>query len=361
MTYAFLKAKSGAWRAAGLVLVFALLLVFGWTVWDRPEKPWYGYVVGKDQKIHAVNLTTGELEWSSRFLHELGSSSEDYREIQEVTANWVKPWEEHEVLAINIELNREESILYIGSRGDDILTPLPLIAIKFDEQLDTVFRVNWLDWKKYELERDSTLNVVELHFSSFKKALYVQFRYPFEECCHVLDPVTGEMLGRENTFLDKRVEYSPDGRMYARFTPERYSNGSRLGLVHRSGGVSYKNIETGEPASSFSLESYPELDFYPPWGSSDDHFVYVRTRGTDHEGSRLFGLEVYDRGTRELIASNYDFGRPGQDHATRIPGTNRVALTVGDEVIVFDGLTAEIVHRIRVAEDLKLVRSRRHG
>lgn len=340
-----------------LVVVAAGALVSaGVFFWSLDEKAWYGYVVGRDQKIHMVNLTTGELEWSSRFLHELGSPLEEYPVFG---FRAVEPWESHDILISRIALNREESVLYIGNFTDfGPVTPVPLIAIRLNETLETVFKINRGDWQEYELEDPKDLDIRNLFFNPFENTIYVKHAGGELHDYMILDAVSGDYLGIKDFSLDlsRLQESSPDGRMMAGFHPSNYYKVPRNEelLFSPAGGV-LLNMETHE-WSGFNRENSPERNFYPPWGSSTDHYVYVRTRGLDQSGRANMGLEVYDRGSMEMIASNYEFakfGRLRQHYPSQIPGSNNVVLAVGNEVIVFDGLTAEIIHRIQVMDEVE--------
>lgn len=306
----------GAKRKLLLVSLAAVVLaVAGILHFQAQPRVWYGYVVGRDLdrdvRIYMVNLETGELEWVSRVLEELKPDN---------------PYLPHNYIA-EIEINREDSILYIGQSSDlfDYLGYPTLLAVRLNESADTVFEI-------------TDAGVERVRMNHAKDQLYVYF-YSGPEFFTVLDPRTGENVGRLNGLFQKSTEISPDGEMIVRIVPRfEMPDGEAY-----PGYLSYAYLENLEERKRTDLEDNQSL--YPPWQPDEDYFVYPKRWGDINR------LEVYDRENGELIAFNED---DFSHSITHILGAGRFAVPGGDGVIVFDGSTAEVLKRIRVADDVFL-------
>ena len=268
----------------GCIFVLGVILVIGSLIRFQDNPVWYGYVVGEDRKIYMLNLETGQLEWISRVMEKIWQPTE-------------------------IEINREESILYIASgsalpRNDYI----PLIAVSLNPTADIVFETPRYD--------DSGVadGAYSVRLNPDGKSLYVNYLYG-DQHTTILDPLTGEVMGGANRPILKRREFSPDGRMTASIVP----GGTRVresGIREYPGLVAVLNLETGEGFNTY-LEGSQGL--YPPWGFSEEHFVYIRFQ--PRQG--IYRLEVYDRESGEVLAVYDEFseevkGAPNQRYATSI-------------------------------------------
>lgn len=291
---------------------------------------WYGYVVGEDRRIYSVNLETGGLEWVSQELQQIGAPTE-------------------------IEINTEESILYIASGPEyssGVWNYVPLLAVKINEEADIVYE-SWIDPNNPDgsnnangLSRGPAVYSVRL--SQNQQALYAGFSHESFQRRTILNPATARIIGQSDAFISKEYEFSPDGTMLA----EIYPGITRLdenGAEEYLSIILARDVETGEIV--LRTEHPNNENLYPPWGSTDDHFIHVRNEPRQN----IYRLEVYDRDSGELLGMYDEFPESvkamySQRHVTRIPGSDNVAMTAGNEVLVFNGLTAELVKRIHVAD-----------
>ncbi len=309
-------------RILGVVLGFllavsALLLAIGaWVYWSHPPT-WYGYVVGDDRKVYMVNLDTGILQWVSRELDQIHSPTQ-------------------------IDINHSDSILYIASgsylpRNDYV----PVVAIKLNDKADVVFESN--------LYSDTSTvfpSAWILRYNSSGNSLYVS-HLGGSHAMTTLNPLSGEVIGGIKAYIRKDEIFSPDGRRLASILPERSQ--VRDGKVEiLPGAVIIVELDSNDILSLTYLEENKGL--YPPWGQTHENYVYVHNRG---EG---IWLEVYDRASGKQLAAHdlqEIFGStPNQLHATPIPGTEDVAMSIGGYVVVFDPLTAEVKSKTYVADTI---------
>ena len=308
--------------------ITSIFVAFSYFLWKNSSPTWYGYAVGEDRRIYMVNLNTGELEWVSR-------------EIEQVRE------------PIEIEINREESILYIANGpivvGQRNQTPLktPLFAVRLNDAADIVFEV---PLNSQAAAGDVIMNMSAGSFGvrlgPLGKFLYVVFFGDPEVPTAILDPLNGEIFGSLRGFVQKTREFSPDGKFAANIFP----GGERVrdsGMVEYRGLVTVLNLEAGENPPPVYLDNNRGLR--PPWGSPDDHFTYLRQQPRQN----INRIEVYDRESGELLAMNDETtGGFNQRHFTRIPDSNNVVVSVGGGFQVYNGLTAELVKRISVADTL---------
>ncbi len=312
-------------RIMAVFIASGIVLIVGFAVWDSLFPTWYGYVVGEDRRIYMVNLETGELEWVSRELEQVREPSE-------------------------IDINREESILYIGSSVSALhrIDYTPLIAVRLNESVNIVFEVPLNSQAGGGGHVNTSHGVTSVRLGPHGKRLYVGV-LDSDNPTAVLDPSTGGIVGTLRRPVQKWREFSPDGKMAASIFP----GGSRMrdsDMVEYQGLVSVLNLDTGEGSPAAYLDNNRGL--YPPWGSEDDHFIYLR----DQPRQDIYRLEVYDRESGEVLAAYDDFSestRYNQRHVTRIPGSDNVVMSTGYEILVFNGLTAELVKRIQVADDVR--------
>ena len=132
-----------------ILILLPLLVLAGMLLWKNGEQTWYGYVVGEDRKIYMVNLATGELEWISREFEQIGRPT-------------------------HIEINREESILYIASeRGRWQMSYVPLIAVKLNGSAEVIYETN-ID-PDYVIGSLDVSAVYELTLDAKGEALYAAF------------------------------------------------------------------------------------------------------------------------------------------------------------------------------------------
>ena len=294
-----------------LPAALALLLLIGCQISANESRTGYGYVVAEDKRIYMVDLATGELEWISRTLDRVGDISET-----------------------EIEINREHSILYIGSGAFIPRDYDGLIAVRLNDTADLVFSTPSYGgaWN------------VRLHPDG--KSLYVSFGSHFAENDWretIVNPMTGEIIGGLNINITKQSVFSPDGRLVSRIFPE-WSRATDSGTVGSPDQYQVADLYADEVLSLISLEE--GFAQYPPWETTDDHFIFVRRQ---RESGHL-DIEVYDRESgKQLTAYNtleaFGLAGPRQLHVTRIPGSENVAMTIGGSLVVFNPLTAELVSR----------------
>ena len=251
-----------------------------------------------------------------------------------------------------IDINREESILYIGNGVIDgpamaeqrIQEPLitSLFAVRLNDTADIVFEVPLNSLGAGDSRVNTVLGTTSVRLGPLGKKLYVG--YFGENPTAILDPLSGEVMRGLSGFVQKTREFSPDGKMAANIFP----GGSRLrdsGLMEYQGLVSVLNLETGSGLPPVYLENNRGL--YPPWDSPEDHFIYLRSQPRQD----IYRIEVYDRESGELLAMNDEIlGGFNQRHFTRIPGSDNVVVSSGNGIHVYNGLTAELVKRIHVAD-----------
>ena len=145
------------WIAIVSGAVAAVLFAFAIYQWSGSAPTWYGYVVGEDRRIYMVNLTTGELEWTSR-------------EIEQVRE------------PVEIDINREESILYIANDVSDYMPwdqePLitPLFAVRLNEAADIVFEVPKYSQAATDGCIATSAGSTRVRLGPFGKKLYVGFK-----------------------------------------------------------------------------------------------------------------------------------------------------------------------------------------
>ena len=313
------RKKSYFWF--GATSLFLVLFCFIFYFMNQPIS-WYGYVVGQDRKIYMVNLDSGELEWTSRSLKEIGEFHPD-------------------LYVTEIDINREKGILYVAIESGIFRQDfIPLIAVELSNSADVIFHL--------PMNHNSGLvnSANKLRLNPNGQALYVDF-FGSDPSTTILDPLSGQIIGGLKGSILKREVFSPDGGTVATIRPRGY----RLrdsGLEEYQGYVLTFDLDSEEGAVSF-LSSGRGL--FPPWGASEEHFVYVRFQPRQN----IYRLEVYDRESGKILAKYDKFSDavksfPNQQHPTHIPGTDLVAMTAGNEVIVFNGKTAEVVNRIHVAD-----------
>ena len=308
------------------VVVMASVSLFSVILFRNEVSPaWYGYVVGEDRKIYSVNLETGELEWVSRELQRIGAPTE-------------------------IVMDTEESILYIASGPEylrGVWNYVPLLAVMINEEAEIVYE-SWI----YPNNQNGSSRgpaVYTLRFSPNREALYAGVAANQDSHRRtILDPSTAEIIGQSNAIIRKDYEFSPDGTMLARIYPGVTRLGED-GTEEYLGIISVRDVKTGEVV--LRTEHPNNENLYPPWGSTDDHFIYIR----NEPGQDIYRLEVYDRESGELLAMYDEFSDSvksmySQRHVTRIPDSDNVVMTAGSEILVFNGLTAELVKRIHVAD-----------
>ena len=311
----------GAKRKLLLVSMAAVaLVVAGILYFQAQPRVWYGYVVGRDVdsdfRIYMVNLETGELEWTSRVLEELNPEYNEDTPLRYRRSNYIT----------EIEINRKDSILYIGQESGLFVCQgfSALLAVRLNESADTAF------------ETTGTC-VGRVRINHAKDLLYVYF-YTGTEFFTVLNPRTGEVVGRLNGYFPKSMEISPDGEMVAGVVPRFELPNGELYPGFKSH-VYLENLE--EEGQRTYLEDDQSL--YPPWQPDEDYFVYPKRWGD------ISRLEVYDRENGELIAFNED---DFSHSITHIPGASRFVAVSRGEVIVFDGPTAGILKRIRLPDNV---------
>ena len=310
-----MRIEMGIIGALGILIAIVILIQF-----NNPPT-WYGYVVGEDRRIYMVNLETGQLEWISHVLQQIGEPTE-------------------------IEIHREESILYITSgsalpRYDYI----PLIAIKLNSAADLIF----------ETPRFNDSGVADgaysLRLNPNGKSLYVNYLYS-DQFTTTLDPLTGKIIGSVRRPVLKGREFSQDGRMIANVVPGGTRVRENRGQEEYPGLIGVLDLETEEGSNTF-LENNKAL--YPPWGYSEKYFSFVRFQ--PRQG--IYRVEVYDRESGKVLATYDEFSEevklaPNQQYVTGIPGSENVVMTAGNEIIVLNGRTAEVVKRIYVVDDIRL-------
>ena len=156
-----------------------------------------------------------------------------------------------------------------------------------------------------------------------------------------------EILGQNEIFLTKQDEFSPDGRMLAQICPGLST--SENGVSAYPGTIIIWDLETGQEIMRTRHQNNENL--YPPWGASEEIFVYVRNNNVFNR------LEVYDRSSGERLSAHnfvetFGSGTSQLYHATKIPGSRNVAMTLGSHVVVFDPITAEIQSKTYVSDAL---------
>ena len=306
--------------------VISAVIFAGILIWRNSSPTWYGYVVGEDRRIYMVNLEAGELEWRSRVLEKLGEP--DYPNYVDINT---------------IDINRDESILYIASESGVFGTGFsPLIAVRLNDTADIVFDLNKND------PSGIVSDALGLRYISQSDLLYVSFlRDPAFNT--ILDPITGEIFGSLDTVIRRHYEVSPDGTMIAEIVPER-TRVMEEGTEQVPAGILVRDLRTGETILRTYLEANRGL--HPTWGKLDNNLVDVRY--INSEG--IFNLEVFDRESGKRLASHdlrSTFGArsyPLQTYATAIPGSDDVAMSINDSIVVFDPVTAEIKTQAYIGE-----------
>ena len=310
--------RAGAWLHTGVISAANRHAKSQATV--QEPQIWFGYVVGRDRRIYMVNLATGELEWVSRVLREVG-----YTDKVDIT---------------DIEINPQESILYITSEDYVGRTDyVPLIAVRLNEEADVVFKT------PFGHESGSVSGAHSVVLNPALNELYVWY-LGGEDRQTVLDPITGQFIGGRDIIIREQSYFSPDGNEVAGFY-DRWSRETESGSVGNPALVIVRDIETGESTARINLELNPES--VPSWAAFGDYLLYVH-----HDISWYFSIEIYDRSGGGLLNAydiNQTFGAPSnQFYATRLPGTGNVAMSIGSEVVVFDPLTAEVKSRTYVGD-----------
>lgn len=312
----------------GIALAILLASALIWFQ-DERDTTWYGYVVGEDRRIYMVDLEEGRVLWVSDYLDQIG-----------------KPYE--------IDLNREESILYIGSGPEFVGRArgyVPLIAIQLKEN-PTIYFESWVD-PNYDpsIEIWGEPPVYYVNYDSNSDVLYISLgseNYPSRR--EAINPYNADIIGHSDIFITKDHEFSPDGKRLAEIHPglnEDISNG----VGEFPGLIIVWDLESGEQVLRTEHENNANL--YPPWGASSNRLVHVRV-------NRLFNrLEIFDRDKGELLALHEfreefeEVGAPTQrHHATPIPGSDDVVMTFGGHLVVFDPITAEIKSQTYVSDTI---------
>ena len=305
--------KFGRVRLVLALLSVAVITTIRILNWNTTPSTWYGYVASCDRRVHNFNLDTGELIWTSDEFEWMGQP-------------------------MGLDIDRDRSILYIASgsylpRQDYI----PVVAVILNDTFDIVFSST--------LYSNSTVfpSTNGIRLNSKLDSLYVS-HLGSDALQTVLDSRTGEIIGVLDIPIFKHYEFSPEGN----FLAEIFPSGSRMfgdELREWSGGVSTWDLRAGVKGELVELVDNQGLT--PPWGSTDSLYVYARWM---YDESKLL-LEVYDRESGELLATHdfldtFEFATgPRQMHVTHIPGRSDVAMSIGDSVVVFDPLTAEVKSR----------------
>ena len=306
-----------------VIAAIAAITVAGILIWRNATPTWYGYVVGEDRRIYMVNLGTGDLEWTSRVLDELGDPSH---------------------VDINaIDINRDESILYIAS-GSEVFGRgySPLIAVRLNDSAETVFA------SRLGEQSGIVSYAYNVRYISQSNLLYTGFLHD-EALNTIVDPLTGEIRGALDIVIRKHYEVSPDGTMIAEIVPQR-SRVTEEGTEIVPGGILARDLRTGETILRTNLEDNRGL--HPPWGKLSKNLVNVRYVNSE----RIFRLEVFEREGGDRLAGHELWDMfdarpyPLQTYATAIPGSDDVAMSIGDSVVVFDTITAEIKSQAYIGE-----------
>lgn len=337
MRYSEMKdylSKQANWGTPQIIywpMLAALALMLAAGIWfSRSNSPtWYGYVLGDDRRIYMVNLDVGELVWVSEELDQIGNPTE-------------------------IDINREDSILYIGS-GPEFYERrsrayVPLIAVSLKESPKILYeswgdpaydpKIPWSEWPIYFLKLSPDSNVIYAGLG----------RNDFFARRTVLDSSNAAILGHNDIYITKADEFSPDGTKLAQIHPG-ITHVTEDGMQEFPGIIIEWDLETGEELSR--TEHVNNKNLYPSWGASKDRLVHVRR-------NRLYNrLEVYDRESGEQLAVHqfpelFGLGSPSSQphHATQIPGSDDVAMILGRYVVVFDPVTAEIKSQTFVSDSL---------
>lgn len=316
--------KNGKLTLSFAVLVVFISIVTGIFLGSNESKTWYGYVVGEDKRIYMVNLDTGKLEWMSRKFDQIGDPT-------------------------HIEINRTESVIYIASdRGRWQWTYVPLIAVKLNDSADVVFETYL--YPEYAEGDTNVPATYDLILNPNGKALYASIAHEyFPERRTVLSPESGKILGQTEARIEADWQFSADGERAARLFPR----GSRLteeGVEEWKSGINIWDLQSGEHVSFFYLED--DQGMQPPWGSQWKHYIYGGGRSS--EGT--LRIQVYDAVSGDFLASHNLHetigidAHPSQTYPTRIPGSEDVVMSVGDSVILFDPVTAEIKNKAYIGD-----------
>ncbi len=318
------RRQSGFVLRSILVVSTLVFTVIVWSFWNQ-STTWYGYVVGEDRRIYMVDLKEGVLEWVSDELDQIGNPTE-------------------------IDLNQEDSILYIasgpeglGTRGDYV----PLVAVSLDEKPEIILE-SWVD-PEHVKGSNTKHAIYYLRLSPNSDVIYAAYANLDHQRRTILDASNAEIIDQNSIFITKADEFSPDATKLAQIHPG-LNEETEFGVRDFPGIVIVWDLETGEQILRTEHEGNKNL--YPPWESPEDHFVHVRR-------NRKFNrLEVYDRGSGEQLAvheyrKSFGLGSPTQrNHATKIPGSDNVAMTFGSYVVVFDPITAEIKSQTYVSDSI---------
>ncbi len=313
-----------------LAMLLALSLIVGVVFFFGSSPVWYGYVVGEDRKIYMVNLDSGEVEWVSRAFDQIGRPN-------------------------SLEINRRDSILYVGSDriGFRPLDYVPLLAVRLNETADIVFESYvepFEDLRISTFGMRSSRAVVDLCLNPAAEVLYVGY-IGHRELRTIVDPLTGEAIGRLDIPVLKQYEISPDGTEAAVIYPSGSRVSSNGDVREWPGGVTTRSLVTGETVMPL-MELEDNQGLNPPWAQLRDNLVYVGNHRS---------IGVYDRESGEQLAK-YDFidenfrtGYSVQNYATQIPGRDDVVMSFGNYVTVFDPITAEVKSRTYIGDGDMLI------
>lgn len=308
-----------------LVVSTFLLAIGGWFFWNH-SSTWYGYVVGDDRRIYMVNLEKEELVWVSEELDQIGNPTE-------------------------IDINREDSILYIASGPEGIgerVDYAPLVAVKLSEKAELIFE-SWID-PSYLKGSPTESAIYYLRLSPDSDVIYAAYGNLDYQRRTILNASNAEIIGQNDIFITKGDEFSPDGKMLAQVYPGLLF--PENGIPAYPGIIVVWDLETGEQI--LRTEHEGNEDLYPPWESPSDRWIHIRwdPRFDFHR------YEVYDRKSGEQLAIHnfreaFEVGAPGQrSHVTRIPGSKDVAMTLGGYIVVFDPITTRIKSQTYVSDSI---------
>ncbi|MYE99048.1 MAG: hypothetical protein F4234_02505 [Gammaproteobacteria bacterium] len=313
-------------RISGYFLAVSTLALAIAVLFPGNQPPtWYGYVVGDDRRIYMVNLEEGEIAWVSEELDQIGNPTE-------------------------IDINREDSILYIASGPEGLglkADYVPLVAVSLNEKPQIILE-SWVD-PDYVNGSRTEYAIYYLRLSPKSEMIYAAYANLDHQRRTILNASSTEIIGQNEIFITKADEFSPDATKLAQIHPG-VTQETEDGMQEFPGIIIEWDLETGEELSR--TEHVNNKNLYPSWGASKDRFVYVRR-------NRLYNrLEVYDRESGERLAVHefpelFGLGSPRQfNHATQIPGSNNVAMTLGGYVVVFDPITAEIKSQTFVSDSI---------
>lgn len=314
-----------------VVALFAIAIVIAFVLASQDKNvtaqapmdvdEWRIVIIGSDAKLYVIDITGEETVFTSDEIVMIGAPT-------------------------SVTVNSGGTRIYISSEVDRQQSDTCVIG-------EFVLQKENLELSRciYILTSDSAeLGAYRLRLSPDDKHLFAGIAGGSRSGTTVFDLGLNKEIRNVPAVIDGRVEFSPDGRVFAELWPAGYSEANgEAGRKNRKwpGGVVVRDLSTGDEVSRVELVENQNLS--PPWGSESDKFVYVRPR--------KHTIEIFDRNTGEQISSLNLERKQNlriQDRFLHVNSRlNLIAITAvdssgGGHILGLDATSLEILYRVSI-------------